>query len=97
MALESAAGNSDPRRAQPATAPMALHEERRAARPWHLATGSLACPDCDAPVLLHAQPAAPADELTCPFCLHAAALRDFLSLAAPARAPRVHVLVRPPA
>jgi hypothetical protein len=30
----------------------------------------------------------------CPFCDHGAPLRDFLSLAAPARAPRVHVLVR---
>jgi hypothetical protein len=43
------------------------------------------------------QPASPADELTCPFCAHAAALRDFLSLAVPARAPRVNVFVRVPA
>ena len=34
-------------------------------------------------------PAAPADALACPFCGHAGALRDFLSLAAPARPARV--------
>jgi hypothetical protein len=70
------------------------YEERRAARPWHLATGSLACPDCDAPVALGPAPAGPADPLMCPYCDHGGPLRDFLSLAAPARAPRVHVLVR---
>ena len=84
---------TDPRRTRPATAPTGLHEERRTVRPWHLATGSIACPDCDAPVALAAA-VAPADPLTCPFCDHAAAVRDFLSLAAPPRAPRVHVLVR---
>ena len=72
----------------------AHHDERRPARPWHLATGSLACPDCDAPVVLATTTARPADPLTCPFCDHAAALREFLSLAAPPRAPRVRVLVR---
>jgi hypothetical protein len=44
-------------------------------------------------VALPAASARPADPLTCPFCDHAAALRDFLSLAAPPRAPRVRVLV----
>ena len=70
------------------------HEERHAARPWHLATGSLACPDCDAPVLLTTQRARPADALQCPFCDCAGALRDFLSLAQPARAPRVNIVLR---
>lgn len=70
------------------------HEERRTARPWHMATGSLACPDCDAPVLLAGYRARPDDLLQCPFCDRGGALREFLSLAAPARAPRVHVLVR---
>lgn len=69
-------------------------EERRAARPWHLGTGSLACPDCDAPVLLGDARAHPADPLMCPVCDHAAAVRDFLSLAQPPRAPRVNVFVR---
>jgi hypothetical protein len=70
------------------------HEERRSPRPWHLATGSLACPDCDAPVVLGAGRATPADALSCPFCDCTGALREFLSLAQPPRATRVHVLVR---
>jgi hypothetical protein len=70
------------------------YEERRTARPWHLATGSLACPDCDAPVVLASKRARPTDPMHCPFCETAGALRDFLSLAHPARAPRVNVLVR---
>jgi hypothetical protein len=69
-------------------------EKRVAARPLHLATGSLACPACDAPVLLTAPRATPADALQCPFCDRAGPLRDFLSLAQPPRAPRVNVLVR---
>jgi hypothetical protein len=70
------------------------HPEIRAARPLHLATGSLACPDCDAPVVLAARSATPADALQCPYCDCAGPLRDFLSLAQPPRAPRVNVLVR---
>jgi hypothetical protein len=58
-----------------------------------VATGSLACPACDAPVALGGMRVAPADPMACPFCDHAAPVRDFLSLAAPARTPRVHVLV----
>jgi hypothetical protein len=69
-------------------------EQRWTARPFQLATGSLACPDCDAPVLLMAPRARPADDFACPFCELAGALRDFLSLAQPPRAPRVNVLVR---
>jgi hypothetical protein len=94
VSFESAAGNTDPRQARPATARIGHHEERRATRPWHLGTGSLACPDCDAPVILTAARAAPTDLMQCPFCDRAGALRDFLSLATPPRAPRVHVLVR---
>jgi hypothetical protein len=70
------------------------HEERRSARPWHVATGSLACPSCDAPVLMTTQRARPADALHCPFCDRSGAVREFLSLAQPARAPRVNILVR---
>lgn len=73
-----------------------FYEERRSARPWQLGTGSLACPLCDAPVALPGRSARPADALDCPFCDHAGAVRDFLSLAAPARAPRVNVLVHAP-
>ena len=71
------------------------HPEKRAAgQPFQLATGSLACPGCDAPVMLAARSATPADALQCPYCDCAGPLRDFLSLAQPPRAPRVNVLVR---
>jgi hypothetical protein len=69
-------------------------EKRPQARTFHLATGSLACPGCDAPVVMTAPRAAPADALQCPFCDCAGPLRDFLSLAQPPRAPRVNVFVR---
>jgi hypothetical protein len=71
------------------------HEERRLGHSGRLATGTLACPHCDAPVAL-AGPARPDDRLGCPYCRHVAALRDFLSLAAPSRPARVAVTVRFP-
>jgi hypothetical protein len=92
--LESTSGSTDPRRTRPAASPIGHHEERSAARPWHLATGSLACPACDAPVVLTRQRARTTDALQCPFCDCSGALRDFLSLAQPPRAPRVNVVLR---
>jgi hypothetical protein len=71
-----------------------LHEERRTSRPWYLGLGSLTCPDCDAPVSLGGQRAAPTDPLACPFCSRDGAVREFVSLTPPLRAPRVHVFVR---
>jgi hypothetical protein len=62
---------------------------------WRLGTGTLACPRCDAPVALAAGGATPADPLACPFCSHGGVLRDFLSLAAPARPARVELRVVP--
>ena len=69
-----------------------IEEERRVARTTVLATGTLACPRCDAPVM-PAGPVAPADALACPYCAHAGAVRDFLSLAPPARPARVEVRI----
>jgi hypothetical protein len=72
--------------------PEHLIEERRL-RSGHLATGTLACPTCDAPVALAGAFAGPADPLACPYCDHAGALREFLSLEAPSRPARVTVRV----
>lgn len=69
-----------------------VEEERRAARSGRLATGTLACPRCDAPVA-PAAPLSPAQRIGCPYCGHAAAVRDFLSLAEPTRPARVEVRV----
>jgi len=74
----------------------ARHEERRIARSAHLASGTLACPACDAPVAPLLRPMGPAEPLGCGFCLHHGTVRDFLSLSAPTRATHVVVRVRVP-
>ena len=72
--------------------PEQLIEERRV-RSGHLATGTLACPLCDAPVALATAFAGPSDPLGCPYCDHSGTVRDFLSLAPPSRPARVAVRV----
>jgi hypothetical protein len=79
--------DSEPVRADPIERP-----EHRLARSTRIATGTLACSRCDAPIAL-AGPVSPADQLDCPFCSHRAAVRDFLSLAPPSRPARVAVRV----
>jgi hypothetical protein len=69
------------------------HLEHRLGVAQRVAVGTLACPQCDAPVALSG-PVAPADWIGCPFCLHTGATRDFLSLAAPTRPARVEVRIR---
>jgi hypothetical protein len=70
-------------------------EEQRVARSSLVATGTLACPECDAPVAPAPVPVSVTGPLACPFCLHDARVRDFLSLADPTRPARVEVRVRP--
>ena len=67
-------------------------EERRTARTSQMASGTLACPSCDAPVA-PPRPMSPSERLACPFCVREGALRDFLSLAAPTRPAHVEVRV----
>lgn len=68
-------------------------EEIRVARSTRLATGTLACPSCDAPVSPGGARLAPPDPLICPFCHHGGRVRDFLSLGEPSRPARVVVRV----
>ena len=89
MTFERGIDGADPIRPGAAGA----QEELRVGRSAQLGSGTLACPRCDAPVALAYGPATPADPLGCPFCGHASALRDFLSLAPPARPARVDVRV----
>ena len=70
-----------------------FHERRDDVATWELAAGTLACPECDAPVLPSAHGASPAEVMSCGFCGHAAAVRDFLSLGEPTRPTRVVVRV----
>jgi hypothetical protein len=85
---DAQAGRSDP------DEPVVGYEElRRSSRSSVLGVGTLACARCDAPVAL-ASAVAPSDALSCPFCLHRAPVRDFLSLARPTRPARVTVRLR---
>jgi hypothetical protein len=71
-------------------------EKREDERSQIVAVGTLACPECDAPVAPGPLPLAPHDVLNCPVCGHAGAVRDFLSLAQPSRPARVAVRVSLP-
>lgn len=73
--------------------PTGAQEEHRLARSSRLGAGTLACPRCDVPVALAAGPVSPAAPLGCPYCGHAGAVRDFLSLSTPSRPARVEVRV----
>jgi uncharacterized paraquat-inducible protein A len=68
-------------------------EEHRSITRRHLASGTLACPECDAPVSALGGPLSPADGMACPFCGHAARVRDFLSLAVPSRPAHVQIRI----
>ena len=92
MALHRDLGGAEPSRAQPVERLAGERELRRTVAGREMATGTLACPDCDAPVLPIGV-MLPADPLSCPFCAHAGALRDFLSLGEPTRPTRVVVRV----
>jgi hypothetical protein len=87
--IERGFESSDP--ARPEGGSRVIHEERRQARSSHVASGTLACPACDAPTAL-ARAMSPAEAIACPYCDHAGAVRDFLSLATPTRP--AHVSVR---
>ena len=93
MAFRRGIDGSGPLRGEPVGRLGGTVEERRVARSACLAVGTLACPSCDAPVWSANGPLAPADPLGCPFCDHAGAVRDFLSLAGPSRPARVAVLL----
>ena len=71
-------------------------EERRATRSTVVATGTLACPECDAPVSPGGRALSPAEPMRCPVCDHAGAVHDFLSLVTPSRPARVRVIVTAP-
>ena len=68
------------------------HEHRRESS-WQLATGTLACPGCDAPVLPSPGGMSPADPIACGFCRETGVVSDFLSLTEPTRPARVVVRV----
>ena len=93
MTLPGGIDGSEPVRPESIERVAGVQEERRVARSWRMVSGTLACPLCDAPVAKAPGPSSPAEPLACPFCGHAAAVRDFLSLETPSRPARVGVYV----
>jgi hypothetical protein len=83
-------GSADPR----VRAEQVEQRKRRAQREGVLATGTIACARCDAPVAIGPGELALSHVLTCPFCGHRDAARGFLSLAVPTRPTRVEVRIR---
>jgi len=71
------------------------HELRPAKNSWQVATGTLACPSCDVPVLPIPGGMSPSEAMTCAYCRHQAPARAFLSLTEPTRPTRVAVRIRP--
>jgi hypothetical protein len=71
-------------------------EERRSTRTHKLGSGTIACPRCDAPIAFAGASMKPRDPLSCPVCLHAGTVREFLSLAQPTRPTRVAIYVVAP-
>ena len=90
MSLFRGIGDPDP---DESVVRQGVQVEQRRARTNLMAVGTIACPHCDVPVALPAQPLTPRDVLRCPYCDHRAPLRDFLSLGAPSRPARVAVRV----
>ena len=96
MSFQRGIDGAEPLRPDPVGGPAETFEHRRRSAAGQLGTGTLACPRCDAPVAPAPGPAAVGAPLGCPYCHHAGRVRDFLSLAAPARPARVEVRVRLP-
>lgn len=94
VALHREIEGGQPVRPQATERSAGRHARRQAESSWHVATGTLACPACDAPVLPGPEAMSPGDPLSCGFCRHMGAVRDFLSLAEPTRPTRVVVRVR---
>lgn len=92
MSFHGGIGGAEPVDPEPVGPIAGIEEEREVARSWRMATGTLACPACDAPVF-PVGALAPAAPLGCPFCDHRAAVRDFLTLEPPTRPARVEVRV----
>ena len=69
-----------------------VHEELRL-RSRVVSMGTLACPNCDAPVSPGTRALSPAEPIACPFCGESGRVRDFLSLAAPTRPAHVEIRI----
>lgn len=96
MSLHRGFDGSAPSEPDPVRGGSRWNEERRDTRTTRLASGTLACPDCDAPVAAPERPAPVTAAFGCPYCGRDGTVRDFLSLGEPTRPTRVAVHVRAP-
>lgn len=94
MAFHREIDGADPVRSQPVERLSGHHERHQAESVRQLATGTLACPGCDAPVLPAVGAMSPGDAISCGFCAKVGLVHEFLSLAEPTRPARVVVKVR---
>ncbi|HYP48634.1 MAG TPA: hypothetical protein VEQ61_08370 [Thermoleophilaceae bacterium] len=94
MALHREIDGGQPLQPEPVERLAGRHMQHRAQTSWQLATGTLACPACDAPVLPELGAMSVTDPIACGFCGHGGPAREFLSLAEPTRPTRVVVRVR---
>jgi len=94
VALHRETEGSGPLRPEPVERLTEHHELRRAHSSRQVATGTLACPSCDAPAAIGPAPMALADDLVCGFCSHRGTVRDYVSLGRPTRPTRVVVRIR---
>jgi len=85
---------AEPLRPEPVERLTGHNELRRAHSARQVATGTLACPACDAPAAIGPGPMALADDLVCGFCSHHGTVRDYVSLGQPTRPTRVVVRIR---
>ena len=92
MSLQRGIDGAEPLRPEPIGRVSGMHEERRVSGVWRMAVGTLACPECDAPVAPDGT-VTPAAPLACPYCGHTAVVREFLALGEPNRPARVEVRV----
>jgi len=94
VALHRDTEGSEPLRPEPVERLTEHHELRRSHDARQVATGTLACPSCDAPAAIGPGPMALADDLVCGFCSHHGTVRDYVSLGRPTRPTRVVVRIR---
>jgi hypothetical protein len=71
-----------------------VQRKRKSDRDGVIASGTIACPQCDAPVALGPDEVTVTETLTCPFCAQRGPVREFLSLAVPTRPTRVQIRLR---
>ena len=93
MELGSRHSATGPHRVTPVERVTRWTEERQDGRRAYLTSATLACPDCDAPVVPPERAVPVTHALACPFCGRGGPAREFLSFDRPVRPAVVTVRV----